>query len=85
MLPAFLDLSTLQTLMLVFMGLGVLIILLVIKSVDKPMLRVFICVLIALLCLASWSYYKMLSNCEKNGSKCTFFTQEVPQDGGFIS
>lgn len=85
MLPAALDLSTMQTIMLITIAAGVLIGLITIKAVDKPMLRVFICVLIGVLCLSAYSYYKMLNTCEKNSTKCTFFGAEVPQDGGFIS
>jgi hypothetical protein len=85
MLPSFLDLSTMTWIMYLIMAVGVIVGLMVIKSGEKPMLRVVVTVLIAVLVLTCYVYTKQLRTCDKEGTKCTFFGMEVPADGGFIN
>lgn len=78
MLPKFLDLSHLGMAMWLVMIIGAIVILLVIKSVEKAMLRVFVFIFLAVLCGVCYFYQKELTECKNTGKECTFFGYKVP-------
>lgn len=85
MLPGGFDLQTMTVIMWIVIVVCAITALLLIKSLDKPVLRVVITVVIAGIIISSYQYTRILSQCEKTGSQCTFFNAKVPQDGGFVN
>ncbi len=85
MLPGGFDLQTMSLIMWIVIAVCAVTGLMTIKSLDKPMLRVVIAVLLVALCVTCYKYIRILDTCKSTGTTCTFFTAEVPQDGGFIN
>ena len=85
MLPSILDLSTLRFLMWIIIVIAIVIAVLVVKSVEAPMLRVFVAGFLAIICLSSYFYQKGLTECKTQDKSCTFFSYVVPNSGGIIN
>jgi len=85
MLPGGFDIQTMTVIMWIVIVVCSITALMLIKSLDKPVLRVIITVVVAGLIISSYQYTRILNTCEKNGTQCTFFNTKVPQDGGFIN
>lgn len=85
MLPGLFDLQTMTVIMWIIIMLSIITGLMLIKSLEKATLRVVTTILIGGLIIGCYQYTRILNKCESRGTKCTFFTMEVPQDGGFIN
>lgn len=85
MLPAGLDLQTMSFIMWIVIAISIVAGLMIIFSLEKPVLRVLTTIIIATLILTCYMYTKQLNKCDSTGTTCTFFSLEIPQDGGFIN
>lgn len=85
MLPGGFDIQTMTVIMWIIIGVCILAGAKIIVSLDKPGLRLLTVGLLVVLCLSCYQYTKVLGECEKTGKTCTFFSLEVPQDGGFVN
>ena len=85
MLPSGLDIQTMTWIMWGITILSLITMLLMIKSLDKPALRVVITIILLAVMTVCVQYTRDLGRCESKGDTCYFFSKEVPKDGGFIN
>ncbi len=85
MLPRGFDIQTMIVIMWIVIIVCMITALMLIKSLDKPVLRVVITIVIAGIIISSYQYTRILGECSRSGTQCTFFNAKVPQDGGFIN
>ncbi|MFN8015342.1 MAG: hypothetical protein U0R17_01875 [Acidimicrobiia bacterium] len=85
MLPGFLDVQTMRVIMWLIIIVSFIVCLMLIKSLEKPGLRVVTTLIIGALLIGCYQYTRVLTTCEKNNKVCTFLNLKVPKDGGFIN
>ncbi len=85
MLPSYLDLTTMTWVMYLIIFVSILVAFMIIKTGEKPMLRVVSVAIIGVVIVFSYVHVRQFNECKVTGNTCTFLSAEVPQDDGFIN